>query len=85
MKSAVRNAVSAIGVVAALVTAAVPAFAAPPGSSGEQQSPTAVPSSARGAAIRDCSMKASKWSNSAWENTQILTYGSCMAGHGQME
>ena len=40
-------------------------------------------SEARDAAIHECNVEAGKWSNSAWESTQILTYGACMTEHGQ--
>jgi hypothetical protein len=38
---------------------------------------------ARSAAMQECNAQASKWSNSTWETTQLATYGTCMAEHGQ--
>jgi len=38
---------------------------------------------ARAAAMQACNAAAAKWSNSAWETTQLATYGTCMAEHGQ--
>ena len=44
-----------------------------------------VPISAkRATAVHDCSVQASKFSNSAFEETQILFYGECMTQHGEM-
>jgi hypothetical protein len=39
---------------------------------------------ARAAAMQECNALAGKWSMSAWQSTQLSTYGSCMAEHGQM-
>ena len=39
--------------------------------------------SPREAAIHDCSVKASKYSFSAWQTTQFAVYGTCMNEHGQ--
>jgi hypothetical protein len=38
---------------------------------------------ARDAAIHDCSVRAGKYSMSAWQSTQIDVYGECMAEHNQ--
>jgi hypothetical protein len=38
---------------------------------------------ARDAAIHDCSMKASKWSNTMWQTQQFVVYSNCMVEHGQ--
>lgn len=38
----------------------------------------------RDAAIHTCSVKAGKYSFSAWETTQLAVYRSCMAEHGQV-
>ena len=38
----------------------------------------------RATAVHDCSVQASKLSNAAWEESQILVYGECMAQHGEM-
>ena len=38
---------------------------------------------ARAQALQECSTAAAKWSNSGWETTQLATYGTCMAAHGQ--
>jgi hypothetical protein len=39
--------------------------------------------SARDAAIHDCSMQASKWSNTMWQTGQFHAYSNCMMEHGQ--
>ena len=44
---------------------------------------TAVMDKAREQAIHDCSVEANKWSMSSWQNNQLMTYGACMAEHGQ--
>ncbi len=41
--------------------------------------------SARQEAVRDCSAKAGKRSQSTWGDHQIHIYRSCMAQHGQQE
>ena len=38
---------------------------------------------ARDAAVHDCSVKASKWSNTMWQTQQFTVYSNCMAEHGQ--
>ena len=38
---------------------------------------------ARSQALQECSTMAGKWSSSSWQTTQLATYGSCMAAHGQ--
>jgi hypothetical protein len=38
---------------------------------------------ARDAAIHDCSVKASKWSNTMWQTSQFAAYANCMVEHGQ--
>jgi hypothetical protein len=38
---------------------------------------------ARDAAIHDCSVKASKWSNTMWQTQQFTVYSNCMTEHGQ--
>ena len=38
---------------------------------------------ARDAAIRDCSVKASQWSNGGWQTQQFAAYSNCMVEHGQ--
>jgi hypothetical protein len=38
---------------------------------------------ARDAAIHECSVEASKFSNSSWETAQFAAYGTCMAAKGQ--
>jgi len=40
---------------------------------------------AREQALRDCSAKAGKMSQSTWGDHQLHMYRSCMAGHGQQE
>jgi hypothetical protein len=44
-----------------------------------------VPISAkRAAAVHDCSVQASKFSNASFEETQILFYGECMTQRGEL-
>ena len=52
-----------------------------------QPSAPATPTgeTAREAALHDCSVKASKWSFSAWETTQLAVYRDCMTDHDQAE
>ena len=38
---------------------------------------------ARDAAIHECSVKASKWSNTMWQTQQFAVYSNCMIEHGQ--
>jgi hypothetical protein len=38
---------------------------------------------ARNAALQECNIAASKWGMAGWESTQMATYGTCMAEHGQ--
>jgi hypothetical protein len=66
--------------IAAALAAAALAGAAPAGAASPQDEETG-----RGTAIHDCSVKASKWSFSSWETTQLAEYRSCMAEHGQEE
>ncbi len=40
-------------------------------------------SAKRATAVHDCSVQASKFSNSSFEETQILFYGECMTQHGE--
>jgi hypothetical protein len=42
-------------------------------------------SAARAAAIHECSVLASRYSQYDWGNTEIHQYRSCMARHGQPE
>jgi hypothetical protein len=56
---------------------------AAPSSRQLYMSAPAEASAARDAAIHECNVEAAKWSNSAWESTQLATYGACMAEHGQ--
>jgi hypothetical protein len=45
-----------------------------------------VPISAkRAAAVHDCSVQSGKLSFSAWQSAQIISYGACMAEHGEMQ
>jgi hypothetical protein len=44
-----------------------------------------VPISAeRAAAVHECSVEASKYSFSSWQETQIEVYGECMESHGEV-
>jgi hypothetical protein len=59
-----------------------------PSSLGQSQSSAPQSSAgktAREAALHDCSVKASKWSFSAWETTQLAVYRDWMTEHGQVE
>jgi hypothetical protein len=38
---------------------------------------------ARDAAVQECSVKASKWSNTMWQTQQFAAYSNCMTEHGQ--
>jgi hypothetical protein len=60
---------------------------APSGLEQTQPSAPATPTgeTAREAALHDCSVKASKWSFSAWETTQLAVYRDCMTAHDQVE
>jgi hypothetical protein len=42
------------------------------------------PDLGRAAAMQECNAAAAKWSNGAWQSTQLATYGTCMTEHGQM-
>jgi hypothetical protein len=42
-------------------------------------------SAARAAAIHECSVLASRYSQHDWGNTEIYQYRACMARHGQQE
>jgi hypothetical protein len=86
-----------LAAVALATLIAVPAFAATPHARtvapqarhlymyapGELAPSQAAGGQSRDAAMRDCNAAASKWSNSAWETTQLATYGTCMTEHGQ--
>ena len=50
---------------------------------GQSESRVNQTSAAREAAIHECSVKASKYSMSSWQSTQLEVYGTCMAEHGQ--
>ncbi|MFZ0423952.1 MAG: hypothetical protein WAL80_13835 [Xanthobacteraceae bacterium] len=78
---------AAIVLSAIAVTYASTSFAKPLRNEVDQQqsAPGFVADNPRDAAIHDCSVEASKWSFSTWQSTQIITYGDCMAAHGQIE
>jgi hypothetical protein len=38
----------------------------------------------RAAAVHDCSVAASKFSNASWQTAQFAAYGTCMTEHGQI-
>jgi hypothetical protein len=45
-----------------------------------------VPISAkRAAAVHDCSVQSAKLNFSTWQSAQIISYGACMAEHGEIE
>ena len=79
--------------VSALATlGAAPTFAASSRQSGNSDGVFAndvdtgsVPISAkRAAALHECSVAASKYNFSTWQETQILVYGECMTNHGEL-
>jgi hypothetical protein len=78
--------------VSALATlGAAPTFAASSHQSGNSDvfandvDTGGVPISAkRAAALHECSLAASKYSFSTWQETQIEVYGECMANHGEV-
>jgi hypothetical protein len=65
--------------VAVLWMATVPFAPAATAGSGYQIS------AGRAAAIHECSVLASRYSQHDWGNTEIYQYRACMAGHGQKE
>ena len=42
-------------------------------------------SAARAAALRECNLKAQKYTQHTWADVQIYIYRACMAEHGQQE
>ncbi|HUD87098.1 MAG TPA: hypothetical protein VMR17_11625 [Xanthobacteraceae bacterium] len=38
----------------------------------------------RAAAVHDCSVEASKFSNASWQTAQFAAYSTCMTEHGQI-
>ena len=42
-------------------------------------------SAARTQALRECNLRAQKYTQHTWADVQIYTYGACMAEHGQQE
>jgi hypothetical protein len=73
---AINKRVAAIAVGLAIAAVASPSLA--------QRSEDHM-SSAREEALRDCSAKAGRMSQSTWGDHQIHMYRSCMAQHGQQE
>jgi hypothetical protein len=69
-----RKTLTAIAVGLAIASSATPGFAQRSDHRGD---------TARDAAIHDCSVKASKWSNTMWQTQQFTVYSNCMAEHGQ--
>jgi hypothetical protein len=65
--------------LAALGMTALPLAGALAQGSGPQMS------AARAAAIHECSVLASRFSQHDWGNTEIYQYRACMARHGQPE
>jgi hypothetical protein len=70
----VRKTLSAIALGLVIAGSATPSFA----QRSDQRS-----NAARDAAVRDCSMQASKWSNGAYQTQQFAIYSNCMVEHGQ--
>ena len=68
--------VSALALGLALAALASPSFA--------QRSEQPM-STAREQAVRECNAAAGKYYNSTWQTTQIHSYRSCMAQHGEPE
>jgi hypothetical protein len=59
---------------------AVTAFASPSFAQSEEHI-----SAARAAAIHDCSVRAGKYTEHTWGDTELYVYRDCMAEHGQRE
>jgi aspartate ammonia-lyase len=70
----VRKTLSAIALGLVIAGSAIPGFA---------QRSDYRSNASRDAAVRDCSMKASKHSNGAEQTTQFAVYSNCMIEHGQ--
>jgi hypothetical protein len=70
----VNNSLAALALGLAVTAFASPSFA--------QESETHI-SAARAAAIHECSVRASRYSEYAWGNNEIYVYDTCMAEHGQ--
>jgi hypothetical protein len=70
----IRKTVTAIAFGLAIAGSATPGFAQRSDHRGN---------AARDAAIHDCSVKASTWSNGGWQTQQFAAYSNCMVEHGQ--
>src|SRR6516164_3249100 len=46
--------------------------------------PSQSQETARDAALRECTGKASEWTDRDWETTKSATYANCMTSHGQI-
>jgi hypothetical protein len=68
--------IAAIALGLALFTLASPSFA--------QRSEQHM-SAARAQALRECNLRAQKYTQHTWADVQIYTYRACMAEHGQQE
>jgi hypothetical protein len=68
--------IAAIALGLALSTLASPSFAQ---RSGDDMS------AARAQALRECNLRAQKYTQHTWADVQIYTYRACMAEHGQQE
>jgi hypothetical protein len=69
-----KNTLAALALGLAVAGLASPSF----GQRAENPNNTA-----RDTAIHECSVKASKWSNTMWQTQQFVVYSNCMAEHGQ--
>jgi hypothetical protein len=71
-----RIAAIALGFALSVSALASPSFA----QRGEQHM-----SAAREQALRECNLKAQKYTQHTWADVQIYIYRACMAEHGQQE
>src|SRR5262245_24933496 len=68
--------IAAIALGLALFTLASPSF-------GQRREQNLSP--ARAKALRECNLRAQKYTQHTWADVQIYTYRACMAEHGQQE
>jgi hypothetical protein len=71
----IRKSFSALALAAAVMTAASPSFA--------QRSEQDHMNAAREKAVHECSVMASKYTQSTFGSTQLHMYRTCMMEHGQ--
>jgi hypothetical protein len=68
--------------VALALGLAISALASP---SFAQRSGSGGMSAARAAALRECNLRAQKYTQHTWADVQIYVYRACMSEHGQQE